>query len=538
MQQPAESRSVFYVLAIVLTAFLLRVFMLGSQSLWLDEAIIYSQTKAASVAEVYSNVMHQEGHIGPLYHILNYLSCRAFGYSEWAMRLPSAIYGTLSVLLIYLIARSLWNDKVALLSCLFLAISPLHVWYSQEARMYSLWVMLTLATILVFIKMLDKKSPYLWLLLTLCVSLSFWTYLNSVFVCLGLGLYLLISSGKHKLRWPAYALSIFVAGATYLPGIMALLNKPAIVVGGTRHTSVFDLAYTFYTFNVGTTFGPTLYSIRASLKQAGAVATVCRTLSDNFFTIIPPMLFFGGLFVFAIYKAIKERKDSSYRFILVLLFVPSAFIFAIAMLSRSLAFNIRYVLCVLPFYLILLSVTLCRIRAEKRYILISIICVVCLLSLYNHYFNAEYAKLDFRSVVKYLHENMRDDDKTVILHEWARPIIEYYDKTGTLSQYCIVQTDSLEAASSIIDQSRKIFYVKSAVIQQYDERLIAAIEKLLSKDFVLVDSTNQVSHVQIDVYARRVSYTRESRLADPRADHTSLLEGYELAAGEIERQAH
>jgi len=538
MEQPGDRSNVLYVMVIVLTALFLRFFELGSQSLWLDEAVIYSQTKAASVAEVYSTVMEQEGHIGPLYHILNYLCSRVFGYSEWALRLPSAVYGTISVLLVYMVASALWGSRAALLSSALMAFSPLHVWYSQEARMYSLWLMLILAAVLLFIRMLEKRSRSLWVLLTVCASLCLWTFLNSVFVFAGLGLYLLISHRKHKLQWYEYALCIGLAVVTYLPGIAALLAKQTIAVGSTRQTSVFDLAYTFYVFNVGTTFGPTLYAIRASLKQFGAISAACRILSDNVLTILPPVLLFGGLLAVGIRHAISERRNESYKLTLVLLFVPSTLIFTIALFSRSLAFNVRYVLCALPFYLMLLSVTLTRLSATKKQVLVALTFVLYLVSLFNHYFTDKYAKLDFRSVVKYLHETMRDDDKAIILHEWARPIIEYYDKTGTLSQYCIPQTDSVAAACSIINHSKRIFYVKSAVIQQYDERLIAAIEKLLLQDFALVDSTNHVSHVQIDVYARRISYTRETRLANPRADHTSLLEGDELAAREINRQAH
>jgi len=502
MDRPGDNKNLLNVLAIVLIAFCLRLFMLGSQSLWLDEAVIYSQTKAAGIADVYSTVMNQEGHIGPLYHILNYLFCLFFGYSEWALRMPSAIYGTISVLFIYKIAEALWNRNVALLSSILMAFSPLHVWYSQEARMYSLWVMLILITTFLFIKMLEKRGLLLWLVLTTCASLSIWTFLNSIFVFLGLGLYLVMSCNKDKRQWRFFFLSIFVAVATYLPGIAALLAKESIAVGSSRRTSIFDLIYAFYVFNVGTTFGPTLYAIRASLKQVGATTTACRILSDNAITIIPSMLLYGGVFAYGIHRALIGRKNESYKFILVLLFVPSTVIFGIASFSSSLAFNVRYVLYGLPFYIIFLSATLGHLSTRKRRILVSIVAVLSLWSLSNHYFGDKYAKLDFRSVVEYLHETMRDGDKALIVHEGAKPLLQYYDKTGTLSQYCIPELNSLEIASSIINQSHRIFYVKSIRTQQYDEREIGRIEKLLAQTFDLRGSTNHTSQVKIEIYER------------------------------------
>ena len=66
--------------------------------------------------------------------------------SETSLRLVSAVAGTLTIPVAWLLIRELTRSRaVALLSTALLAVNPLHIWYSQEARAYALLV-LTLGT--------------------------------------------------------------------------------------------------------------------------------------------------------------------------------------------------------------------------------------------------------------------------------------------------------------------------------------------------------------------------------------------------------
>lgn len=506
MELIKKNRNLFNLLIITVIALGLRMFMLGSQSLWTDEGAIYSQTKVGSVFDVYSAVMNQEGHIGPFYHILNYLFCRLFGYAEWALRMPSAIYGTISVILVYKIAELLINRDVALFSSVLLAFSPVHVWYSQEARMYSLWIMLTLLTTFVFIKLLDKGGLWLWTLFTVFASLSLWTFLNSIFLFAAMGLYLVIFIKRYKKELCFYVVCMLVVAASYLPGVITLLAKTSAAgtteAAGFRTTTVFDIIYAFCVFNVGTTLGPPLDTIRALLKQSGPANTAWNIISHYGIPMIPSMLVCTGIFLYAAYKAVTQRRNAHYTFILVLLFVPLIMIYGITFFSSSLRFNVRYILCVLPFYLLLLSTAADGLSTGKRWALLSCMIFLSAFSLFNHYFRAEYAKLDFRSVVKYLNETMKDSDNAIIIHESASRILQYYDKTATLAQYDISQHNSFESASSIINRSKRIFYVKSIRTYTYNQEEIKRIENVLAEKFHLIHSVNRALNIEIKIYER------------------------------------
>ncbi len=506
MEPIHKNRNIIHILIITIIALFLRFFMLGSQSLWMDEATIYLQTKADSVFVVYSKVFGQEGHIGPLFHILNYLFSRLFGYSEWALRMPSAIYGTISVVLVYKIAEALKNHRIALFSSVLMAFSPVHVWYSQEARMYSLWIMLILFTVLLFIKMLRVKKLWLWILFTVFASLSIWTFFNSVFIFFALGLYLLIFIKRYKRELCYYCVCMFIVFASYFPGFMPWLTKGHVAImttiGSSRTTTIFDFLYAFYVFNVGTTFGPSLVVIRALLKQFGAANTALKIMSQYGLLIIPSMLLYGCMFIYSIYKAIVNRKIENNLFVLVVLFVPLMMIFGLTFFSNLLTFNVRYILCALPFYLIFLSAALEGLKTWKRRIILSCMLFFSVFSLFNHYFRAEYSKIDFRSVVKYLNNTMSGNDNALIIHEGAGLLLKYYDQTDKLNLYCVPRRDSLESVSSIINNSNKIFYVKSIRIQVYNRKEIQDIENLLANDFRLISSVDFAKNIDIAIYER------------------------------------
>ncbi|HSM58711.1 MAG TPA: glycosyltransferase family 39 protein [Candidatus Sulfomarinibacteraceae bacterium] len=118
-----------WLVVILLLALFLRVANLGGKSFWLDEA--FSVTRASpSLERVDSNNP-------PLYYTSLYYWTEAFGADEATARLPSALISTVNVALLYLLARQLFTREVALLAAGLLAVSPLNLWYAQEARLYT-----------------------------------------------------------------------------------------------------------------------------------------------------------------------------------------------------------------------------------------------------------------------------------------------------------------------------------------------------------------------------------------------------------------
>ena len=113
-------------LGIVLIAAFLRLYHLGTQSMWVDEAwsvwiskLAVSQMVQATAADVHP----------PLYYVLLHYWIMVFGSSESAVRLLSALFGVLAIPTIYVVGRQLFNKEAGLAGALILALSSFNIRY-------------------------------------------------------------------------------------------------------------------------------------------------------------------------------------------------------------------------------------------------------------------------------------------------------------------------------------------------------------------------------------------------------------------------
>lgn len=142
---------------IIVLAAALRLYGLGDQSLWFDEAAsvrIVRQDFRAMLASI-----RDDERIPPLHYLILYAWVRVFGPAEWSVRLPSALAGIGAVWLLYLFARRLFGAVPALVAALLLAVAPFQIQYAQEARAYSLMLLLSLGSCLLFVRLLQTEKP-------------------------------------------------------------------------------------------------------------------------------------------------------------------------------------------------------------------------------------------------------------------------------------------------------------------------------------------------------------------------------------------
>lgn len=145
----------------LLVALALRAPALGANSFWIDESATLSYvtnyTVAALLFEQMLTLDTPEPH-PPLYYVLVIGWSELVGVSTARLRVPSVAFGVATVYLCYAVGRELVSARVGLLAALFLAVSPMHVQYSREARMYALLVLLALASMYLFVRLLDRSD--------------------------------------------------------------------------------------------------------------------------------------------------------------------------------------------------------------------------------------------------------------------------------------------------------------------------------------------------------------------------------------------
>jgi uncharacterized membrane protein len=141
----------------VVVALALRLIALDRKSLWLDE-VTTLHIAGTSVDDI---IMARWDPHPPLYYLLMHYWI-GLGQSEFILRLPSAPAGAAAIPLLYWLAREWGGRWSATASAWLLAIAPLHIWYSQEARMYALVCTLGLASALSYTLAVRRGSLLAW----------------------------------------------------------------------------------------------------------------------------------------------------------------------------------------------------------------------------------------------------------------------------------------------------------------------------------------------------------------------------------------
>jgi uncharacterized membrane protein len=145
---------------ILIAAFLLRLLTIN-QSLWLDEAINVNVATSLNPVDLVTKYSLGDFH-PPLYHVILKLWILVFGNSEFSVRMPSVIFGTVTCLAVYALGKKLFDEKTALVAATLMATAPLAIYYSHEARMYMLAAMLVSISLYFFVSVLKRESILNW----------------------------------------------------------------------------------------------------------------------------------------------------------------------------------------------------------------------------------------------------------------------------------------------------------------------------------------------------------------------------------------
>src|SRR5579859_3364453 len=131
-------------LALVLVGASLRLYRLENKNIWWDEGFTVFMARLSPPAMLVAS-----GHdtAPPLYYGLLHAWMALAGDSEFALRLPSALAGILTIAIVLRLVRSLAGTPAALSAGALVALSRVLVWYSQEVRQYSFATLLAVASL-------------------------------------------------------------------------------------------------------------------------------------------------------------------------------------------------------------------------------------------------------------------------------------------------------------------------------------------------------------------------------------------------------
>lgn len=322
-----KSRTLFICLAFTLLAFFIRTIGLSLDSLWYDEAYSVRMVRM-SVSEIIRFTI-TDVH-PPLYFLFLHFWTKLFGESETAVRMLSVLFSALTVFVFYQLALKLFNSRVAFFAALLLTLSPLHVFFAQETRMYSQLTFFTVASIYFYICLLKDNKRVSLVLYVAFTILLLYTHI--------------------------YATFVLMAQFFYFVSLFVVKQHPPATAGGTdislRRWLTTQIA-------IGLLFLPWAFVIFRQVTRAKRGFWIpqpdwlapFQTLIEYSGSLWLALLFLP-LFVYGIKRCREESETSNFRVLLLLwLILPIAIPFIISKLSSPFYLTKYTISASLPFYL-------------------------------------------------------------------------------------------------------------------------------------------------------------------------------------------
>jgi mannosyltransferase len=402
------NRSYLAVLLIFLLGISLRLYDLGAESIWWDEAYaikVMAQPGPLDIIRLSSGDNNP-----PLYYLVLHYWMLMAGSSEVAVRLPSAIFGALSIPMLYRIGTLLFSKGAALFAALLLATSTFHIRYSQEARGYSLMVLLTLLSFYFFLKIVrGSGSRYTSIGYVIFTALLMYTHFYGIFFFAAQVAYLLVA------RQPLgrFIVPGGIAVLLYAPGGVLLAVNLLASRGAWRNNMDWVPRPTFE------------HLVRIPLIYSGS---------------LPFSLALGVILVlFALYRLFrlaKAQRDMAYlllAWLLVPIIVPlvASYIYKPMLLER-------YTIAASPAFYLLATKGFEALRVkvlDKRYVQAFLVTPIALLSLASCfvYFTAVNNE-PWRDVASYVDEHAQAGDLVLIYWPEGLLTFDYYSKRDDLDK--------------------------------------------------------------------------------------------------------
>jgi mannosyltransferase len=205
--------------ALIVLAAALRLSTLTLQSFWYDEAFTPVHVLHAGLGATLHSVVHSEN-TPPLWYLLAWVDARIFGDGALALRLPSALAGIATVPVVWALGNELAGRRVALIGAAIVAVNPLFVWYSQEARAYGLFVLMSALAMLCFVRALHAPTRGRLAAFACSGALALLTHYFAAFLLVPMALWLLREKATRRAALPALG-ALALVGLALLPLISA-----------------------------------------------------------------------------------------------------------------------------------------------------------------------------------------------------------------------------------------------------------------------------------------------------------------------------
>jgi len=427
MVPPSERLDRRWMAGCVLLAVAVRFFRIGHQSLWIDETISLQLATWASGAEFWKGLL-RDIH-GPWGSLLLHGWVR-LGHGEAWLRTLYAIPAVATVPLVYVLGHDLFGRRAGRIAGLAAAVSPFHVWYSQEVRNYAWAILFVTGALVLFLRAWDARGgARTWVGVGICLALAALSSFSAALLFVALAV-VAVARRPFEPRFVAAAgATLAAAGLVFVPWFVdwfARLDATRLWAAApppmgvdlreASDVSLLDVPYALWTLAFGYSLGPSLLDLHLD-RSAAALTRHVPVLALGAFTVASAGVL--GL------RAAVERGRAAW--IAGIVGVPLLLAALLAVRDVK-TFHPRYLITFFPVLVALLAAGWARgTRIARAGGLVAL--ALAALSLGNLYFDPRYAKEDSRSAARFLLERERPGDAVVVIYSF-RPFRYYFADTA------------------------------------------------------------------------------------------------------------
>ena len=395
----------------------LRVYELGSESVWLDEAasIFFAQRDIHSLM-----AWTYEPH-PPLYYALLHFWMGFFGMSELATRFLSAIFGMLSVFVIYRIGKLLFGVENGLYSALILAVSMFHISFSQEVRMYSLLTFSTLMSVYFFAKALKDNRLISLVCYVVASAFMISAHAYGFFALLFQNLFFFLFWTKHKSLIKRHLTAQSTVFLLFLPWLFPLFRVTSLVlkgywIGWLSRPSILSLVDTFFAFS---NYSVECFVLFGVLSLLGVMGIEKIRRMRGWKTLLEASEKSGW--------SILTQTSYEVIFCMLWLWVPIIVPLVVSLVMQPI-YSVKYVVLASPAFYILTAKGITEIKVKwVRIVSVILVLFLSLQTLSTAYYNTVNYE-QWREVAKYVEENAKPGELILVNAPWVTVPFNYYFK--------------------------------------------------------------------------------------------------------------
>ncbi|MBZ0284241.1 MAG: glycosyltransferase family 39 protein [Anaerolineae bacterium] len=389
-------RTALLVMVITMIGFFLRLHNLAVTPLRGDEAFSILYWARLPLGESLTNIATIEPHPAFIYALFRGWGL-LFGTTEFSMRLLPALFNLLGIPALYILGTQLGGKHVGLLAALLFALHPFEIWHAQDARNNGIWAGLSALALITGLRALQQpNNRWRWLLYGILAALAANVFYFDLLTLSAFGFYVLVSHRKTFGRWIIATLPAFVTAI----GSFLILQGNLVATGTYSGTIAgqLDIPRLFTTFLPTLTFG--------------------ETLPLDIVNIVWPFITLVlGIGLVSLWR----WKPKSALFLSIIGFVPPL-LFSLAAIRMNI-FTPRYLLAVIPAYIVIVATLITCLWQMRRTTLRWIGVTVCITwiglsgySIYNYVAVPAYAKSrDWPALTDYLAANVTASDLVIQL---------------------------------------------------------------------------------------------------------------------------